>query len=179
MNLRHLISVAAFAAAAALPASRAAAPEFLFGGLDGTQARTGFMAAGNRWSANFSDDFVVKITIGFEALPDNVLAQASSTSNPVTFNSGANNNNKFRLRLEQDATSPDDAAALTGITAATTLPICVGFGISTPAQAAAVAGAADGVVVGSAIVRAAGQSVDAAVALAAELRAGIDAAAGR
>ncbi len=34
-----------------------------------------------------------------------------------------------------------------------TVPVCVGFGISTPAQARAVAEAADGVVVGSAIVR--------------------------
>ena len=32
------------------------------------------------------------------------------------------------------------------------VPVCVGFGISTPDQAAAVAGYADGVVVGSAIV---------------------------
>lgn len=35
----------------------------------------------------------------------------------------------------------------------TEVPVAVGFGISTPEQAAAVAGAADGVVVGSAIVR--------------------------
>jgi tryptophan synthase alpha chain len=35
----------------------------------------------------------------------------------------------------------------------TTTPVCVGFGISTPEQARAVAEAADGVVVGSAIVR--------------------------
>jgi tryptophan synthase alpha chain len=32
------------------------------------------------------------------------------------------------------------------------VPVCVGFGISTPEQAAAVTAAADGVVVGSAIV---------------------------
>ena len=59
---------------------------------------------------------------------------------------------------------------------ATALPVCVGFGISTPEQAAAVARLADGVVVGSAIVRAADESVEAAVRLAASLRAGIDAA---
>jgi len=38
------------------------------------------------------------------------------------------------------------------IKAATDLPVCVGFGIKTPAGAAAIAGIADGVVVGSAIV---------------------------
>jgi len=35
----------------------------------------------------------------------------------------------------------------------TTLPVCVGFGISTPADVAAVALAADGVVIGSAFER--------------------------
>ena len=38
------------------------------------------------------------------------------------------------------------------IMAVSSVPVCVGFGISTPAQAAAVTAAADGVVVGSAIV---------------------------
>lgn len=58
---------------------------------------------------------------------------------------------------------------------ASTLPVCVGFGVSGPEQAAAVAQIADGVVVGSAIVRAAGDSVEAAAALASSLRAAIDA----
>ncbi len=58
----------------------------------------------------------------------------------------------------------------------TGLPICVGFGVAGPEQAAAVARLADGVVVGSAIVRAADESVEAAVALARSLRAAIDAA---
>jgi len=59
---------------------------------------------------------------------------------------------------------------------ASTLPVCVGFGVSRPEQAASVARIADGVVVGSALVRAAGESVDAAVTLTASLRAAIDAA---
>jgi tryptophan synthase alpha chain len=59
---------------------------------------------------------------------------------------------------------------------ATSLPVCVGFGVSRPEQAARVAAIADGVVVGSAIVRAAGESVSKAVALASSLRAAIDAA---
>ncbi|HVE77934.1 MAG TPA: tryptophan synthase subunit alpha [Gemmatimonadaceae bacterium] len=58
--------------------------------------------------------------------------------------------------------------------AVTSLPICVGFGISRPAQAAAVARVADGVVVGSAVVRAAGESVEAAARLVADLRRAID-----
>lgn len=59
---------------------------------------------------------------------------------------------------------------------ATQLPICVGFGVSSPAQAASVARLADGVVVGSAIVRAAEESVERAASLAGELRKAIDAA---
>jgi tryptophan synthase alpha chain len=53
---------------------------------------------------------------------------------------------------------------------ATSLPICVGFGVSTPEQAAQVAALADGVVVGSAIVKAAGESVERAAAFTRELR---------
>ena len=57
---------------------------------------------------------------------------------------------------------------------ATDLPICVGFGVSRPEQARAVAALADGVVVGSAIVRAADDNVSSAIALASSLRAAID-----
>ena len=58
---------------------------------------------------------------------------------------------------------------------AATLPVCVGFGVSRPEHAASVARIADGVVVGSAMVRAAGESVETAAALTASLRAAIDA----
>lgn len=54
------------------------------------------------------------------------------------------------------------------------LPICVGFGISTPAQAKEVGALADGVVVGSALVKAAETSVDAALELVRGLRAALD-----
>jgi tryptophan synthase alpha chain len=57
---------------------------------------------------------------------------------------------------------------------ATDLPICVGFGVSRPEQARAVAALADGVVVGSAIVRAADDSVPSSIALASSLRAAMD-----
>jgi tryptophan synthase alpha chain len=66
---------------------------------------------------------------------------------------------------------PDTIARLRG---ATTLPICVGFGVSTPAHAASVARLADGVVVGSAVVKAADESVSRAAAITRELRAAID-----
>ncbi|HJU89386.1 MAG TPA: tryptophan synthase subunit alpha, partial [Gemmatimonadaceae bacterium] len=65
-------------------------------------------------------------------------------------------------------------ATIRMLRAATALPICVGFGISTPAQARAVAAMADGVVVGSAVVRAADQSPGAAIELVGQLRAALD-----
>jgi len=76
----------------------------------------------------------------------------------------------------RDDVPADLPDTLRRLRAVTTLPLCVGFGVSRPEQAAAIARIADGVVVGSAIVRAAGESVDAAVRLAASLRSAIDAA---
>jgi tryptophan synthase alpha chain len=61
------------------------------------------------------------------------------------------------------AAAPDTAkvaAAVARIKAATPLPVCVGFGVKTPAQAAAIAAVADGVVVGSALVEALRGSLD-------------------
>jgi tryptophan synthase alpha chain len=45
------------------------------------------------------------------------------------------------------------AEQVTLIKASTEVPVCVGFGVSNPEQAAQVASMADGVVVGSAIVK--------------------------
>ncbi len=98
-----------------------------------------------------------------------------------------------RIRLvAQHATGFIYLVSVTGITGARTelppdladfvqrvrrhsaLPLAVGFGIGTGAQAAAVAGVADGVIVGSALVRAAGAGdpLAAVRALGAELAAG-------
>jgi tryptophan synthase alpha chain len=55
------------------------------------------------------------------------------------------------------------------------LPVAVGFGISTPEQAAAVGDIADGVVVGSALVRALGEGgIDAGTRFVASLRSALD-----
>lgn len=79
---------------------------------------------------------------------------------------------------EQDALADTLPATVARLRAATALPICVGFGIARPEQAAAVARLADGVVVGSALVRAADENVERAVALARSLRAAMDDAVG-
>jgi tryptophan synthase alpha chain len=68
----------------------------------------------------------------------------------------------------------DLPATIDRLRTATTLPICVGFGISRPEHAAAIGERADGIVVGSALVAAAGKSVSEAVALVRSLRKGLD-----
>jgi len=74
----------------------------------------------------------------------------------------------------QENTSGSLPETILRLRSATTLPICVGFGISTPAQAKSVGQLADGVVVGSAIVRAAEESPEAVLALTRELREALD-----
>ena len=75
---------------------------------------------------------------------------------------------------EQAALASDLPATAARLRSATSLPICIGFGIATPAQATAAARLADGVVVGSALVQAAEQGVDAALTLVRALRAALD-----
>jgi tryptophan synthase alpha chain len=70
----------------------------------------------------------------------------------------------------------DLPATIDRLRTATTLPICVGFGISRPEHAAAIGPRADGVVVGSALVAAAGRSTADALGLVTKLRKGLDAA---
>jgi tryptophan synthase alpha chain len=53
----------------------------------------------------------------------------------------------------RDRLPPDLAAFVERVRTATNKPLAVGFGISTPEQAGQVAGLADGVIVGSALVR--------------------------
>jgi tryptophan synthase alpha chain len=70
------------------------------------------------------------------------------------------------------------AKEVEAIRKAVDLPVAVGFGISSPAQAAQVAAVADGVVVGSALVRILGESgVEAAADFIAALRQAMDASA--
>jgi tryptophan synthase alpha chain len=66
---------------------------------------------------------------------------------------------------------PETAARLRS---ATDLPVCVGFGVSNAAQARAAAEMADGVVVGSAIVRAASRQLESAFTLTRSFRDALD-----
>jgi len=71
---------------------------------------------------------------------------------------------------EREDISADLPRTIQRLRSATSLPICVGFGISTPAQAREVGALADGIVVGSAVVREAATSVERAAELVRSLR---------
>ena len=76
------------------------------------------------------------------------------------------------------ALAEDLGASIARVRRATDLPVAAGFGISTPAQARTVAGAADGVVIGSALVDALGTGgVGRARAILEEMRRALDGAA--
>jgi tryptophan synthase alpha chain len=77
----------------------------------------------------------------------------------------------------RDHLPPELETFIARVRAASDLPLAVGFGIGTPAQARRVAAAADGVIVGSALIRAIGAAQDPAQAardFVASLRKGID-----
>ena len=72
------------------------------------------------------------------------------------------------------APDPEKVAKMVAhVKTATPLPVCVGFGVRTPDQAAAIARAADGVVVGSALVEAVRTSLDASGKVGPETVAGV------
>jgi tryptophan synthase alpha chain len=74
----------------------------------------------------------------------------------------------------RDDVPPDLESTITRLRRATSLPVCVGFGISSTEQARRIGTLADGIVVGSAIVRAAGRDISEALALARDLRSALD-----
>ena len=74
----------------------------------------------------------------------------------------------------QEELADDLPATIAALRKVCALPVCVGFGISRPEHARRVGALADGIVVGSAVVRAAEESVEAALTLVRSLRAALD-----
>lgn len=74
----------------------------------------------------------------------------------------------------QEKTATTLPESIRRLRSATTLPICVGFGISNPEQARSVGKIADGVVVGSALVRAAEAGANEVLKLTRSLREALD-----
>jgi tryptophan synthase alpha chain len=77
---------------------------------------------------------------------------------------------------ERSGVDDETAKVVARVRRHTDLPVCVGVGVSTPDQAAAVCEVADGVVVGSALVRRllAGEGPEGAAEFVASLRRAID-----
>ena len=100
---------------------------------------------GRRFAANVLRDW------GLEHMSEPVTLIASELlTNAVE----ATGTTKDELsRGERETLPPDLVALVRDLRAVTTKPICVGFGISTPAHVAEVVRYADGAIVGSAIVR--------------------------
>ena len=122
--------------------------------------------AREQWFANGPLDFIRLVA---PTTPSERMRQIAGTGRGFVYLIS-----RLGVTGEQATLSAELPATAARLRAATSLPVCIGFGIATAAQARAAAALADGVVVGSAIVRAADASVDAALALAAELRRGID-----
>jgi tryptophan synthase alpha chain len=78
---------------------------------------------------------------------------------------------------ERSAPSESGAEVATRVRRVTDIPVCVGVGVSTPEQARAICAVADGVVVGSALVRRVleGGGPDGAAELVSSFRTAIDA----
>ncbi|MFN8581860.1 MAG: tryptophan synthase subunit alpha [Gemmatimonadaceae bacterium] len=74
----------------------------------------------------------------------------------------------------QDELASDLPDVVARLRSATAMPVCVGFGISTPAHARAIGRLADGIVVGSAVVRAAADGMPAVHRLVRSLREALD-----
>ena len=139
-------------------------------GVDGlliTDLPVGADPATERWLGGGPLDFVRLVA---PTTPDARMAEIASHGSGFVYLIS-----RLGVTGARDDLPPELPEIVGRLRRATTLPVCVGFGVSRPEQAATVAGLADGVVVGSAIVRAADESVDAALALVSSLRRAMDA----
>jgi tryptophan synthase alpha chain len=125
------------------------------------------------WAAAADDAGVETVLLAAPTGSDERLARICARSRGWVYGVGLLGVTGERAELARSAL--EIARRLKGLT---DLPVLVGVGVSTPAQAAEVAAVADGVVVGSALVRRLldGGGPEAAGAFVAELRAGLDAA---
>mgnify|MGYP000333166257 CR=1 FL=1 len=72
------------------------------------QVKDGFVAAAERWSANFIDNITVSVDVDFPSLGSNVLGETSASLRTYTYT-------QIRNRLNADKTSADDNAALAAL----------------------------------------------------------------
>jgi PEP-CTERM motif len=104
-------SVRLLAGAALVVASSASSAltfNFTFLGTSTPQANQAFMDAGARWSALFSDNITLNMTVGTQALGTGILASTGSTRSLYSYST-------FKSALTSDATSSSDATAVANL----------------------------------------------------------------
>jgi len=124
------------------------------------------------WAGAADAEDVATVLLVAPSTPDDRIAAICERSRGFVYAVG-----RMGVTGEQ-AVLADSAREVAGrIRAATDLPVCVGIGVSTPGQAASVCDVADGVVVGSALVRRLleGAGPDGAAEFVGSLRAALDA----
>lgn len=124
------------------------------------------------WEHEAASAGVASVMLAAPVTTDERLAAIAARSRGFVYAVG-----RMGITGERDDVSSDAATLVGRLKAVTDLPVVVGFGISTPAQAAEVCQAADGVVVASALIRRLleGGGPDEAATFVAELRRAIDA----
>jgi tryptophan synthase alpha chain len=123
------------------------------------------------WAAEADAAGVATVMLVAPSSPDDRVARICARARGFVYAVGRMGVTGERTDVGQDA-----VAVVERIRAHTDLPVCVGVGVSTPEQAAEVCQVADGVVVGSALVRRLleGEGPDGAAAFIGALRAAID-----
>mgnify|MGYP003346103210 FL=1 len=124
------------------------------------------------WAEAASAADLATVLLVAPSTPDDRIADICARSAGFVYAVG-----RMAVTGEQAVLADSAREVAARITVATDLPVCVGIGVSTPEQAAAVCEVADGVVVGSALVRRLleGAGPEGAAAFVASLRAAIDA----
>ena len=123
------------------------------------------------WAAEADAAGVATVLLVAPSSPDDRVARICARARGFVYAVG-----RMAVTGERTDVGGDAAAVVARIRAHTDLPVCVGVGVSTPAQAAEVCEVADGVVVGSALVRRLleGEGPEGAAAFIGSLRAAID-----
>ncbi|MDP9070627.1 MAG: tryptophan synthase subunit alpha [Actinomycetota bacterium] len=124
------------------------------------------------WAAAADDAGVETVLLASPVTPEDRLARICQRSRGFVYGVSA-----MGITGERQALGASAAVMAKRLKAVTDLPVLIGFGVSTPAQAAEAGAVADGVIVASALMRRMldGASPDEVGASVAELRAALDA----
>jgi PEP-CTERM motif len=104
------MALAATALVATTSANAALTFNFTFLPTSNAQANAAFQTAAARWSAIFTDNVTIDLTVGQVSLGTGILAQAGSSRSSFSYSS-------FKSALAADATSADDATAVANLAA--------------------------------------------------------------